>query len=72
MTESKYRTCYMIDRVEADAKSSHLQRVALLPAPRYLLDAVPVLGREHRVVVHVQSGACGRGHTHTRMRREAG
>ena len=49
----------MIDRIEANSKSSNLQRVVLLPAPRYFLNAMPVLRGEHRVVVHVESGPWG-------------
>lgn len=44
----------MIDRIKPDSKSSDLQRVVLFPAARDLLDAVPVLRGEDRVVVHVE------------------
>lgn len=49
----------MIDRIEANSKSSNLQRVVLLPAPRYFLNAVPVLRGEHRIVVHIESRPWG-------------
>ena len=49
----------MIDRIEANSKSSNLQRVILLPAPRYFLNAVPVLRGEHRIVVHIESRPWG-------------
>lgn len=48
----------MIDRIEPNPKSSNLQRVVLLPAPRDLLNAVPVLGGKHRIVVDIEGRPC--------------
>lgn len=51
-------TCNVVHRVKADAEPSDFERVVSLPAPGDLLNAVPVLHREHGVVVDVQRRAC--------------
>lgn len=53
--KSRTHTCDVVDGIEANSESSDLQRVVLLPAAGDLLNAMPVLGGEHCVVVHVES-----------------
>ena len=47
----------MIDRVEADSKTTDLQHLLLLDALSGCLDALPVILLEDSVVVSVQRGA---------------
>lgn len=67
--KGEYSTCYMVDRIKPDPESSHLQRVVLLPAPCDLLNAMPVLGGEDCIVVHVESRPCG-GNARAGVQRE--
>lgn len=54
-TEIKYYTRYVIDRIEANSKSSNFQRVILLPASCYFLNTMPVLWGENGIVVYIES-----------------
>lgn len=51
----------MVHGIKANPKSSNFQRILSLPAPGDLLNSIPVLNSEHRIIVDIQRRTCNAG-----------
>lgn len=53
-----FLTCYVVDRVKSNTKSSHFKRILSFSTPCNLLDTIPVFCGEDGIIIDIQRCSC--------------
>lgn len=53
-----FLTCYVVDRVKSNSKSSHFKRVFSFSTPCNLLNTIPIFCGEDGIIIDIQRCSC--------------